>query len=89
MNYDEIRDKVIALVHGRDGQGNWLLPYDHDRCCGWCDRLTLFVDGLLKEDKKVPMPLGCDCYTCVKERVNEDDLTFRAKGAHSQYPERR
>ncbi|KKK87365.1 hypothetical protein LCGC14_2753970 [marine sediment metagenome] len=57
MTSAEIKAKVIGLIHGRDSEGDWILPWEHDKGCLHCDQLAEFIEGLLKDYDKENLKL--------------------------------
>lgn len=50
MTTAELKEKVIGFIHGKDGKGDWILPWQHmGATCLPCEELTAFVKGLLDE----------------------------------------
>ena len=60
MTHLQLCKKIIGFVHGQDSHGDLLVPYQHDNCCPWCDRLTEFVEGLFLESNTFKNPLAKD-----------------------------
>lgn len=56
MTSARIKDKVIGFIHGKDGKGDWILPWQHmGATCGPCDELTEFIKGLFKEEDEIAL----------------------------------
>ena len=95
MTHLQLRKKIIGFVHGQDSHGDYLVPYQHDNCCPWCNRLTDFIERILQEAQLGEFGISCMDSPKLEEAQkklsrcidNEINLTLKVMGAHPKYPE--
>ena len=86
MTHKELHEKVAKFVHGQDSHGDYLVPYQHDNCCTWCDRLTEFIERLFLESNTFKNPLAKDAPLPYFMTHAERSEKFRAGGLSCNCP---
>ena len=49
MTHKQLTTKVAKFIHGMNSHGNLLRPWNHEKDCGHCERLTDFIEKILED----------------------------------------